>query len=573
MVLADIRSASEDSNTHNLGKSLLLDVIDFCLLTELKKDHWLVTTQDADNNQLFEDYVFFLEVFLNSGQFLTIRRSVAHPTKIGFEIKEKRRNGFIIFDPPEKEKVTFAEAKRLLNAYLDFEFFAHGSYDFRKSLGYCLRRQGDYDDLFQLNRFVGRHVYWKPFVFDLLGFNGKLLEEKLETDHQIEKKKEYIQEQQKELEIDLNEKDKLVGQIQLKTSEKSKIETELNSLNFYDYDSESIKQADKIEYEISILNSELFRIEFDLRKLESSIENIPDFDSKWIREVFEEAKVYFPDNLSRSYEELEDFDRRLVSERNDLLRKQIESRRKDEVAVRKSLLELNASKGRLSQLIQSESILEKLKSYQAQLNGLEKDLGRLEVKLDAFDVIDKRYKELNDLKERAKDLGEELREIANTTIENKFYMSIRKTFAELVKEVLAATAVISINTNLSGNIDFSYEIDRDEQITAEDRGFTYRKLLCIAFDLSILITYRSESYYRFVYHDDVFANEDNRIKLRLLSAIRRICLDSDIQYIFSVIKDELPKDENGRSVEFSDEEIILRLDDRDDDGKLFLRSF
>lgn len=573
VILADILSDSEESNTHNLGKSLLLDIIDFCLLATLKNDHWLVTTTDSDRTPLFDDYVFYLEIFLNSGKFVTIRRSVSQPTKIAFVESTKTAEGYPLFDLPDKQKNSFTEARKRLDAFLDFDFDRGKPYDYRKSLGYCLRRQGDYDNLFRLDKFVGQHKHWKPFVFDLLGFNGEILREKLEKEDEIKKKKELIDEQQEDYEIDLNEKDKLVGQLQLKIGEKGQIEKELNELNFYEYDVVSIRRANEIEARISILNSELYRLEFEMRKLEGSIQGVPKFDTDSITEVFEQAKIHFPEALVKGYQELSVFNQRITIERNQLLKERIGKCKDEEQKVRAALVSLNDQKKDLRQVIQSESVFEKLKHHQSQLSRIENDLGKFQAKLEAFERIDKRVEELKDLREQAKELGEELRQISNSTLDNLFYMSIRKIFAELVKEILSATAVISISTNSAGNIDFGYEIDREEQVTAQDRGFTYRKLLCIAFDLAILISYRTESYYRFVYHDDVFANEDNRIKQSLLTAIRRICLDNDIQYIFSVIRDELPKDEHGNNIDFKDNEIILRLDDRDDEGKLFRQSF
>ena len=107
VILADILSTSDESNTHNLGKSLLLDIIDFCLLAKLSNSHWLITTTDSDGAPLFEDYVFYLEIELNSGKFVTIRRSVSQATKIGFLENNKSAEGYPLFDLPAKQKKPF----------------------------------------------------------------------------------------------------------------------------------------------------------------------------------------------------------------------------------------------------------------------------------------------------------------------------------------------------------------------------------------------------------------------------------------------------------------------------------
>jgi uncharacterized protein YydD (DUF2326 family) len=55
--------------------------------------------------------------------------------------------------------------------------------------------------------------------------------------------------------------------------------------------------------------------------------------------------------------------------------------------------------------------------------------------------------------------------------------------------------------------------------TAKDEVNTYKKFLCVAFDLAILCSYNKESYFRFVYHDDVLSQQDNGIKTRLLALV------------------------------------------------------
>src|SRR5699024_10130337 len=65
-----------------------------------------------------------------------------------------------------------APAKRLLDGI--FGFTAIDPYDYRDILGYVLREQGDYSEVFHLRKFRGKHREWKPFLAHLLGFNAKL---------------------------------------------------------------------------------------------------------------------------------------------------------------------------------------------------------------------------------------------------------------------------------------------------------------------------------------------------------------------------------------------------------------
>lgn len=574
VVLADIRTKTETRNTHSLGKSKLIDLIDFLLLRKVSKNHWLLSVKDEGGNALFSDYEFYLELLLASGRFLTIKRSVDEHSKVSFKIQETKSDGFRQFEIWDHERVSLDKARQRLAEYLDFDFFRDKEYDFRKSLGYCLRNQNDYKDVFTLDKFTGPHKYWKPFIFDLLGFHGNLLLEKYSLQEEIESKKNIIRENEKDFDIRSNERDKLVGQIQIKKRDKVRVENELNKLNFFRQDTQVIEFADQIEQNISRLNSELYRLEYDIRKLSQSIEEKTYFDIETVRKIHEEVRIYFPNELTKSFHDLEEFNKKITEERNALLRQTLLEKQKERSAITTQLIDLNGEKEKYAALIQDNSSFSKLKRYHGELSKLENDLGRLEGKLDALESIDRRNEELKILKSNYEEVVIEIEKITKTTLDNERYTAIRNTFADLVGQILGATGLISIELNSNKNVDFDSDIvGAGNAKTAEDEGFTYRKILCMAFDLAILINYRNESYYRFVYHDDAFANEDNRVKKRLLHVLRNICEQYDLQYIFSAIKDELPREDDGKILEFAEDEIVLRLHDKDDTGKLFLMSF
>ena len=62
-------------------------------------------------------------------------------------------------------------------------------------------------------------------------------------------------------------------------------------------------------------------------------------------------------------------------------------------------------------------------------------------------------------------------------------------------------------------------------------------------------------------------------KINFLNTVRDICKEYDLQYILTVIESDIPRDEMDKTVGFPDEEIVLRLHDRDDSGRLFEMGF
>ena len=175
LVLAKVTKKLDlNRDSHNLGKTTLITVIDFMLLKDVQKGHIFKNYQEK-----FSGYVFFLEILLNSGVYLTIKRAIDSPTKISFKATKVSTN-HLEEESWDKPNLTFEKADAALNEYLAFDILTKWNY--RSSVTYFLRSQKDYNDVFQLSKFIGKHEYWKPLVFDLLGFNGDLLKEKYETD-------------------------------------------------------------------------------------------------------------------------------------------------------------------------------------------------------------------------------------------------------------------------------------------------------------------------------------------------------------------------------------------------------
>lgn len=168
VVLAEIRlPENRQRDTHNLGKTTLGRLLDFGFLAGRDSKFFLFRYPD-----LFDRFVFFLELELEDGTFLTIRRSVAEASRIAF--KKALVGGQDFSGQPEGNwdhwDVPFDRAKELLDSLLDWR--ALKPWPYRKGLGYFLRSQDDFRDVFQLRRFANVHADWKPFLAHLLGSMG-----------------------------------------------------------------------------------------------------------------------------------------------------------------------------------------------------------------------------------------------------------------------------------------------------------------------------------------------------------------------------------------------------------------
>jgi uncharacterized protein YydD (DUF2326 family) len=570
VILGEIKEKKKsDKDTHNLGKSLLIDVIDFLLLKGITKKHFFEKRRD-----IFEDYVLYLEIKLNSGKYLVIKRGVGNQSKISFKINSFELEGFEENLQWDYQNLPFEKARDFLNKNLDLDVAPGWKY--RKSISYFLRTQQDFDDVFQLAKYnKGLHRDWKPFLFDMLGFDGKSLLDKYDLDKKKEEIETLITRVKDEFAIGEEESDKIRGILDIKTEEKNNVEKKIDDFNFYIQDKElNQKLVDQIDSKISTLNTIRYNVTEEIKRINESLKTqISQIDINQLKQLYEEVEIFFPDNLVKEYKDLEAFNRQVSEERKKYLMERLEELKQELEPIETELALLENQKSEMLSVLKDKDSYGKFKHYQKSLAKVEAEIARLHEKLEQLDKLGKLETKIEELNHEIKAKAETIRELIIQG--NDFYKEIRRRFNYIIQSVLNVPAIISISQNKQGNIEFHADVQDPEkmEVTAEGYGTTYKKFLCMAFDLAVLITYSSRSFYRFVYHDGALEGLDDRKKINFLNTARDICKEYDLQYILTVIESDIPRDEMDKIAAFPDEDIVLRLHDRDDSGRLFEMGF
>lgn len=551
-----------NKDSHNLGKTTLVNILDFMMLKDLDNAHFLKKSE-----LLFNTYVFYLEIKLNNGKYLTIRRCVSTSSKISFKLNDTSTtmNDDSHWDV---ENMGLTAAKTRLNDYL--EFTVQEKWNYRKSISYFLRTQKDYIDVFQLGKYQnGKHIEWKPFIFSLLGFNGDLLTVKYTADAKLEAQKKLISSIKDEFAVNEDEMDKIKGAISLKQSELEDTQKQIDKFNFYNQERKLNKDLiEEVESEIASLNSKDYKLSYELSKARQSVANTFTFDFDELRSIYNEAKVLLPQALVHDYEALEKFNKEITEERNKYLRiriKEIESQLHD---VRGLLKVKNEQRSEILGVLFHEDSFKKFKQYQVQLANMQGEIFRLEEQLKNIDKIGLLQQSISTIQAEIDQAARNIKEELNSV--NSDYNSIRKTFSQVFKAVFNVTALLYTKPNGQGNLEFFTSTQDNDIMTSEGDGTSYRKLLCVAFDVAVLLTYNNRSFYRFVYHDGVLEGLDNRKKRNFMELIRHYCNENDLQYIFTSIEDDLPQD---ILASFADTEVCLTLTDEGDEGRLFGMKF
>jgi len=568
VVFARVQDPTQkDRDSHNLGKTFLIEVIDFCLLKTADKSHVFRKFEE-----IFGDFDFYLQVLTDKGQWVTVRRSVQGKKPVSLFISDTQAPRLSHIDEEEwtVNGLSVPKGEEALAMLLNLTVLR--PYDYRKGLGYVLRRQSDWDEVFYLERFRrGKDKDWKPFVAKLLGFEPALVLRKYDLGEQLSSKQQLLRALEQEAGSRSSEYDRVKGLIELKQADVTKKHRELEQFSFRELEAEvSQSGAQEIEEEIGRLNERRYTIDYEVSEIDRSLEaNLP-FDLERIQQVFQEAQLTFPDSLSKGYTDLIDFNRRVSVSRGERLSKLRVELLEERQQIESDLVRLDGERHRALRILSERETLQKYRLLQDQVRAQEAEIAELERRLDKLDMAATTQREIQELQAKigdcAKDLADSVRK------DNPTLSEIRRKFSLYVERVLNVPALLSVNTNDSGNLDFAVQtLDRSiaERETSEAAGTSYRKILCACFDLTLLSVYAKEPFYHFVYHDGVLEGLDNRKKVNLLELVRDVCAEFHLMYITSLIDSDLPRDERDQKLLFSQEEVVRELHDQGDVGRLF----
>ncbi|MFH0782591.1 MAG: DUF2326 domain-containing protein [Pseudomonadota bacterium] len=569
VIMAEIRlPENRKKDTHNLGKSTLGRLLDFCFLADRDKNFFLFKHQD-----LFNDFVFFLEILLSDKSYVTVRRSVESATKISFKKHTERHQDFssLLDSDWDHLDMPFERAREMLDSILDWRELKPWPY--RKGLGYQLRSQDDFRDVFHLSKFKGKHLDWKPFLAHLLGFKHGLISSHYEKEEQLRNKELIAQTIRNELGGSIEDISKVEGILLLKQTDAEKKQKQLDAFDFRKQDKERTKHlVNEIDVQIAALNTERYSLNLNKKKIEASLsEDQILFNPDEAEMLFKEAGVLFQGQIKKDFQQLIEFNRAITEERGQYLREEL-----DEIdsVIRKISTDLNSlGKERSKSLafLSGTDVFNKYKQVSSDLVTLRADITSLERQRGHLHRLQELRSEIRLLKEECGRLQEEIEtdnDQQNATKTSRF-SSIRLYFSEIVEDVLSRKALLSVPPNQEGHLEFKAEIlDESGNATSADGGHTYRKLLCIALDLAVLRVYLDKKFPRFVYHDGVFESLDDRKKENLLTVIHQYA-DLGLQPIITLIDSDLPTRSDKSPPVFDKDEIVLTLHDENEKGRLF----
>ena len=568
VVMAEIRlRENRDKDTHNLGKTTLGRLLDFGFLARRDAKFFLFKHLD-----LFKDFIFFLEIELQDASFVTLRRGVEEATKISFKRHEAGHQDLSALPMADwdHQDVPFDRARDLLDGLLDWR--ALKPWSFRKGLGYLLRSQDDFRDVFQLRKFASAHADWKPFLAHVLGFDAQLVAQHYEKEAELTEKQATAQTIKNELGGSIEDISKIEGILLLKQKEAEKKQKLLDAFDFRTHDKDRTKQlVDDVDERIASLNAERYSLTQNKKKILASLEEDQIlFNPDEAQRLFEETGVLFKGQIKKDFQQLIAFNRAITDERRGYLQEERSEIEAELKRVNTELTALGQTRSDMLSFLSATDVFSKYKQVSNDMVTLRADITSLERQRGFLHRLQELRTGIRALTEERGHLQTQIE--ADVEKQNSLFSTIRLFFSEIVEEVINRKAVLSVSPNQAGHLEFKAEIlDESGNATSADLGHTYRKLLCIAFDMAILRAHIDGKFPRFIYHDGVFESLDDRKKESLLLVIRRYA-ELGLQPIITLIDSDLPVRTNENESVFGGDEIVLNLHDENDQGRLFRMS-
>lgn len=550
---------SKKKDSHNLGKTSLVNLIDFLLLKRMEGENIFKKHSD-----LFKEHIFYLELLLDSGKYLLIKRSVKKNTKISFALLESK------LEKIDEEKIVwehvdlpYEKSKKILNnIYLNFNVLKE--YDYRTYLRMIFLKDKDSFSKKMKNPYKGSDFEWKNKLLYLFGFDNRIFEEKKKLEEKLEVLKK---ESPKNIATIIDKKRSEILEFEDNISE---LEKNIDVYNDYSFDKNVTEETVKnISNEISRYNQKRYNLFIDIKKISTALEEeINAIDLEQLENIFKEVNLYFPKQLKKNYEELIEFNKIIFVEREGALKNKLLKLSEESEEVNRKLEFLNKQREKNINILNENEFYKKKAKEIVELEIQKEKLEKLKIELEELE------KKLGNITEKTEIENEHNTIVGKLEIEiskdNEIYNDIKKIFQKITKKIFPErNGRIIINLNKEKNPEFDlYLEDKLKKRTSEDDGGTYKGILMACFCLSIASYYSKFNYHKFLFQDGMLEGGDNRKKKLLIELIKKVCAEYDLQYITTAIEDEINDNEVKKL--FDEENIIAKLTDENNGaGTLF----
>jgi len=564
IIMGKYSNVREKGDLNGIGKSSLIRLIDFCLLSNSAKN---IFSLPKYNFLRQENHTISLEINVDQTPYY-ITRSFNSLDEVYFGSDMSKLYNYSVI-----------ELKNILMGLffkIEKDIKIKGN-NFRSLMHFFIKDDLEQHKRFKPLNFVGSNVPTKKvyyFNLFLLGLPNLNYEEFIEKDEilsgiRVEKRsnEEKIQEQT----------GMTYGQFQ---TEKLNIQSKINNLrdslsnyifleNYKDVENELIKITEEINKNLTVLH----RLNMKLEKIQNSLEIKIEIDVERIKEIYDRINESLGEYVNKTLNDVIDFRKKIAINRERHLSNEVSELKNNISDIINKISSFEQNRSKLFKILEEKGALDSLKnSYEELIN----EKVKLQKPATYLEDIEKNEKEILELKTELNNLNksiyDDFKEFEEV-IEN-----LRTLFIELLTNSITvedksgnAYFNIKIISNLKNPIKIDIEIPASE---AQGKS----RLLLILYDLMVFLNIinSGRKLPSFLIHDGVFASISRATIVRTLNYLYKKSLEHpNFQYITTFNYDDIPSETTLLKEEFIfdiNKKIIKEYRD-DPEHMIFKRKF
>lgn len=358
------------------------------------------------------------------------------------------------------------------------------------------------------------------------------------------------------------------GLVQIMEREVAALTREIDAFDLAPVDARTTQYlVENLDRRIASLNDERYLLTQERERITDALGVRVTLDVAVLERIFAESRLYFGDQVKRDYAALAEFNRALAEERDAYLRQDLQGVDERLAELETELRSLNERRAESLRSLSDADALRKYKRLTKQLAEKQAELASAQDRQAVVDNLIAVRRKIQSKRSELDAIRSQLEVVVASAPAR--YEEVRGHFDDIVHRVIGYHANLYTRFNQEGHIEFDVGlVDAEGKPTKAGEGFSYTRLMCVAFDLALMRTHLNDAYPHFIYHDGVFETLDDRKKLNLIDVVRDYAAKG-VQHIVTAIDSELPVDAAGERFVFSDDEVVLRLHDEGDDGRLF----
>ena len=543
IVLGVKTETSNDTDTMNgVGKTTLLEVIDFCFGSNIDKNSYLKKIKEI------EDWNFSIDIDIFNSRYI-ISRSIKKQNKIYIDGDINN----LTFKPNKDDKGYYFKLKDWRN-YLGVYFFGLDDYSFafmptfRSLMSYFIRKHTDsYNVAFEHHK---KQMNWDVQVNTafLIGLNWK-----------IPSQFQSIRQEFKSLKKDLKKFDKsTLGEIETKKinleNDLNKKNERLSTFNVHENYAEIENQANQLSNELQHLSNTNMILKRKLNSYNDSISNeIPLNDH--LDEFYEEIGDVFNFESKKTLNEVRLFHNELIKNRKSFLNVEILEIKKEIEDNEELITQKGQKRAKLMEILETHNALEEFKLLQHEIYDEKIEVDNLRKSIDDYHEVKNLEKKLNKEKNILKEKNERDYEVMRSSWQESIEL-----FNENTRFLYGLNGELIID--LKEAYDFKINFPK-----GDSRGVSKMEIFC--YDLMLLEKNSVDKNIDFLIHDsEIFSDVDSRQVAKAFQLALKKC-GENLQYIVTLNSDELDKIKQELPNDFDlDKYIKLKLSDNVDEKHL-----